>query len=250
MISRAKSLYNKYTKQVPIRAPQFLNRPSSLVQFEFENPAFDPNVSIEFERDLAAVAAAPNEEFRDIIKLGREQLSAVDRTVRVSRLGTTGTMATRSGTIIGQRVHYYYDISDINAAESIELAVIQDSAANRTIVDELRNTTIIDSINNPNAAYTEEDLEDVYEENFDNGHLSVITDERQESFLVPTIETNTAVHPIVIDIDTELQRPYRPLVPAIDLFDLIPSFIYNLPYDYFLDPAFYPPKKRRRLDLF
>nr|AYA94904.1 MAG: L2 protein [Human papillomavirus] len=252
VINRAKSFYNRYTKQVPIRDPKFLSQPSSLVQFEFDNPAFEADISIEFERDLAQVAAAPNEEFRDIIRLGREQLSAVDKTVRVSRIGETGAMTTRSGTVIGQRVHFFYDISEINAPETIELAVLQDSTLNRTVVDDLVESTVIDSINNPNVAYTEEDLEDIYEETFNNGHLSVITDKKQESFLVPTFEANTTVQPIIVDIDTNtiISPSITPDVVNINLLPLNPSITFQMPYDYYLDPAFYPPKKRRRLELF
>nr|AYA94793.1 MAG: L2 protein [Human papillomavirus] len=245
-VTRAKSLYNKYTRQVPVRAPEFLNQPRQLVEFEFENPAFDPDVTIEFERDLAQVTAAPHEDFRDVIRLGRPQLSSVNRTVRVSRIGETGTMATRSGTIIGERVHYYYDISEIVEPETIELTVIHDSAANTTVIDNTENT-LVDITNNSNVAYTENDLEDIYEENFNNAHLSIVTDEQQETLFFPTVDSNTSISPVIVDIlPSESYAPeminIKPQVP------LIPAIYNYYAADYYLDPAFYPPKKKRRLD--
>lgn len=246
-VTRVKSLYNRYTRQVSVNAPEFLNQPRQLVEFEFENPAFDPEVTIEFERELAQVTAAPHEEFRDVIKLGRPQLSSVNRTVRVSRLGETGTMATRSGTIIGQRVHYYYDISEIAEAETIELAVIHDSAANTVMIDNTENN-IINITNSSNIAYTEHDLEDTYEENFNNAHLTVVTDEQQETLFFPTVDSNTSISPIIVDIKSIDSTPE--VINIVPEVPFTPAYYSYYSDDYYLDPAYYPPKKKRRLDFF
>lgn len=255
-INKAKSYYNRFIKQVPVRDPDFLNQPTRLAQFEFVNPAFEPEVTIEFERDLADVAAAPNEEFRDIITLRRPTLSAVEGTVRVSRIGETGTIATRSGTVIGQKVHFYYDISTISAPETIELAVIQDTAGQSTIVDDLLASRTVDTALDSNIAVSEEDLLDPYEETFHDGHLVVITSEQQETELLPAFGSSSGITPAVIDFSdiTVHQNSLTPAVNYTDFSELVPgkshSVIFTSFEDYFLNPALYPPKKRRRLDYF
>jgi len=250
-ISKAKGFYNRFIKQVPIKQPEFLTRPSQLVQFEFDNPAFDDDVSFEFERDLAAVSAAPAEEFQDVIRLHRPSLSSYEGLVRVSRLADTGVMETRSGTVIGPRIHFYQDISAISPVETIEL---QDVAGPPTLVDELLEESVfIDPINTADNAVTENDLIDEYEETFADTHLVVATSnvngELETNFypsfaetlpsrqFIPDISTST-----IIDFTTpKLLLPSTTYIPLTQLKELYPDFS--------LYPSNYYFKKRRRVDL-
>lgn len=121
-----RQLYNRRTTQVNVRAPQFLSNPQELVKFEISNPAFETDVSLEFEQNLQDVEEAPDFYFRDLRRLSRPHYSTTPGgLLRVSRLGTKGTITTRSGAVIGGTVHYYSDITEI-PSESIELTVLGD----------------------------------------------------------------------------------------------------------------------------
>ncbi|AXL96276.1 L2 [Boa constrictor papillomavirus 1] len=125
--------YRRGTPQVNVQAPEFLNRPGSLVTFE--NPAFAPDVTLEFAQDLAELAsAAPDPAFTDIVSLSRPTIEEVGGRVRVSRLGTQGTVRTRSGAQIGGTVHYFQDLSTINAPVEFELEVIGEEPGEATII--------------------------------------------------------------------------------------------------------------------
>lgn len=113
--------YNRRIPQVRVPSSPFISRPGTLVEFEYNNPAYEPDVSIEFERNLDEVQQAPDLNFRDIIRLGRPETNLTDEGhVRVSRLGTKGTIVTRSGLVIGGQTHYFTDLSTI-VGEEIEL---------------------------------------------------------------------------------------------------------------------------------
>lgn len=256
---RARELYNKYVRQVPVTDPIFLKQPSRLVQFEYDNPAFDPDVTIEFERDLAQVEAAPNADFADIVKLSRPQLSEyVPGVVRVSRLGETNTITTRSGTTIGQRVHFYYDISNIIDAENIELQTLGEQSGTSTIVDDLLASTIVDPLNNANTAISEEDLLDTFTEDFNNAHLVLqsVGQEDEEIISLPMLPPGAALKVFVpdtgdglfvsypVDIDNSL------VINLPDGLPIGPSFYIGVDNDFYLHPSLIPKKKRRRLDYF
>ena len=267
-LNRAKDLYSRFVKQVPIHSPTFLSQPSRLAQFEFTNPAFDPEISIEFERELATVSAAPNIEFADVVKLSRPRYgTTAEGTIRVSRLGQTGTITTRSGTTIGQPIHFYYDISNIESAEAIELATFAETGTTSTIVDDILSSTNVDIHNSTNAAYTENDLEDVFNESFNNAHLVMqTTTEENETTLVPTFPPGVALKVFVTDIGNGLFVSYPtetsttittitpdniPIIPGSwpDDSSLIPAFYVESDSDFSLHPSLIP-KKRRRLDMF
>nr|QIV66773.1 L2 [Gammapapillomavirus 6] len=112
---KARDLYNRRVEQVRTRNVDFLSRPRQAVTFQFENPAFEDEVTLQFEQDLRQVAqAAPDSDFADVVHLSRPRYSETpEGTVRVSRLGRRGTIQTRSGLQIGSNVHFYYDISPI-----------------------------------------------------------------------------------------------------------------------------------------
>ena len=255
-LTRAREFYNKYVRQVPVTDPTFLNQPSRLVQFEYTNPAFDPDVTATFERDLAEVAAAPHEEFADVIKLSRPHLSeTVEGVVRVSRLGETGTITTRSGTTIGQKVHFYLDISNIPNVENIELQTIGEHSGLSTIVDDLLSSTVVDPINNANVAVSEADLIDTFTEDFNNSHLifQTVTDD-DEIATISSLPPGPVLKVFVPDVGDGLtvSYPVANMLPTTftlpDALPIEPSIFIDDDNTFYLHPALYP--KRRRLELF
>lgn len=256
--TRAKDLYNRFTKQVSVRDPQFLTRPSRLVQFEIDNPAFEDDVTMQFERDLAEVTAAPNEEFADVIKLGRARFSEVEGVVRVSRLGELGTITTRSGTTIGQRVHYFQDISTINDIETVELQTLGEHSGENVLVDNDLASETVDAIPNADVAISENDLLDTYSEDFNNGHLLFpITNDTEEITLIPSIPPGGVLKVFVPDYENGLvishPNTYDPavIIQLPDELPITPAFYLDIYNDFNLHPALLPPrKKRRRLDIF
>ena len=79
LFNRARDLYNRYTLQVPTQ--QVLNVTTPRVTFDFENPAFEAEVTNVFEREVQAVAAA--DDLIDIVSLSDIRLSQLPtRTVR------------------------------------------------------------------------------------------------------------------------------------------------------------------------
>ena len=128
-------------QQQPTRNINMLGDVSRAITFGFENPAFDPEVSLQFEQDVNEVRAAPDADFAGIRKIGRAILSSTDnRTVRVSRLGSRAGVQTRSGTVIGQDIHFYYDISPI---PSVELSTL--GSASTDLIEPSTAETFIDS---------------------------------------------------------------------------------------------------------
>ncbi|AEO16191.1 L2 [Morelia spilota papillomavirus 1] len=131
-IRNFRNLYRRGTQQVQVPNRQFLSRPASLVQFD--NPAFEGDISLEFARDVDNLArAAPDAAFADIRTLSRPIFSEQEGRVRLSRLGTRGTLRTRSGAEIGGAVHFYQDISSI-LPEEIELATLGEESTDAAIV--------------------------------------------------------------------------------------------------------------------
>lgn len=252
VVSRAKSYYNRYIKQVPVTSKQFLKQPSSLVQFEFENPAFDPDVTMVFERDLAAVQAAPEADFADITKLHRPQLSAVEGVVRVSRLGETGTISTRSGIVIGQRVHFYQDISSIAAAENIEMQVLGEFSGLNTVVDDILASSVVDINNAINLS--EEFLLDDYQEDFSNTHLVMnVTEDTAETISIPITSTKYSINVLTPNLTNAITVSYpndnatiHTITPSV--IPIEPSVIMDYYDDFYLNPALLP-RKRRRIDI-
>nr|AYA94813.1 MAG: L2 protein [Human papillomavirus] len=257
VLNRVRDLYSRFIEQVPIREQDFLIQPTRLVQFEYENPAFDPDVSFEFEHDIAQLEAAPREEFADIVYLSRPRLSATPHgTVRLSRLGTRAAITTRSGLTVGPQVHFYMDLSAIEAAEAIELTPLAEFSHESTVVDDLLADTVIDDpANAANVVYSEADLEDNFSEQFNNSHIILsMTDEESNTTQIPFLSASS-IKLFVPDVGDGLFVSYP--VDKFDNIDFIlpnelpiePSFILTDGYDFDLNPALWP-RKRRRLDIF
>lgn len=184
---RPTRFYNRrYYEQREITDPAFISQPRTLVTFD--NPAFDEEVSLIFERDLSNIASAPHEDFRDIVRLSRPVYSrAPDGRIRLSRLGQSATIKTRSGTVIGPRTHFYHDFSSIEPVDTIELQPLGEQSGDSVIVSgnnvDVSSSEIIDS-SAPEGLYTEDDLLDTMNSNIGQNLQLVITGSRNRTLNV------------------------------------------------------------------
>ncbi|ATQ38474.1 L2 [Gammapapillomavirus 19] len=256
LTTRARQLYNRYTEQVFTRNPDFLGPVSRAVQFQFENPAFEPDVTVRFEEDLAELAAAPDPEFRDVRILHRPQFSVTDENlVRVSRLGYRSTMTTRSGLQLGQAVHFYQDISEIQPIDTIELQPINTSHISTTI-NALGDNTFVNPMFE-DSSYSEEDLIDEIVEHFNNAHLVVTsTDDVGDTIQIPTLPPGAPIKVFIDDYASAITilHPHPSELPAVlyPAFDtpLHPVLVIDLYSDDFtLHPSLLK-RKRKRSDIF
>lgn len=250
----AQRSYNRFMEQYPIQSVDFLRQPSRLVQFEFENPAFDPDISLEFQRDVNRLEAAPNVAFADIAYLSRPRLSLTSEgLVRVSRIGTRAALQTRSGLTVGPQVHYFMDISAI-PSENIELQPLGTLDSTNTVVDDLLAVTEIDDpANIAHVSYTEDDLLDPLLESFDNSHITIQgVNEEGDTVALPLPSVSNASKIFIADLANGLiSNDYNPQIyPASTVIS--GSHWYSIVEgnfaDFNLDPAFIP-RKRRRLDI-
>lgn len=232
------------------------------MQFEFENPAFQGDVTLQFEQDVREVAAAPDSDFRDIRTLSRPQYSTTESgRVRVSRLGRRGTILTRSGTQIGENVHFYYDLSTIGSdtADAIELSTLGQQSGDTTIVDGLAESSFVDVPNNTDVAYGEETLFDPQNEEFDNLHLVLTsTGRRGEVDNIPTLPPGTPLRIFIDDYGKDLIVNYpmsydtsTVIVPDSAAHPLEPPILLDyLGSGYYLHPSLWKRRKRKRSDTY
>lgn len=247
-VQRGRDLYNRFVQQLPTRNPAFLDRPSRLVTFGFENPAFtNEDLTLRFMDDVNEIAAAPDTDFADVRVLHRQQLNETPGgTVRVSRLGTKGFMSTRSGVLVGQKAHFYYDISSIENADALELMPIGVSHSSAEVVDGLAESSIVDyPLNNP--LYPDEDLYDELVENFDNSHLVLSTTD--ESGRAVFVSLSAPWTPKIFIADT--QNGYFVEVPAVYLSpsdSIRPTVLSSdfLSDDYYLHPSLRRRRRKRK----
>lgn len=260
VLTRARHFYGRHIQQVSTRNPDFLGRPSRAIQFEFENAAFDPEVTLEFLQDVDEVTAAPDPDFADIKRLGRPSYSTTPGgTVRVSRLGSRAGVTTRRGTLLSQDVHFYYDVSNIAHPEEIEMSVIGESSISFNTVNPNTISTNVDSLSASNTFYQDQDLVDSYFENFDNAHLLINgTDEEGDRFEIPTIPSGSSIKVFIHDVGNDI------FVTAPNTNTGIPFVVPNTPYepiqpsfgvdvysdDFYLHPGLYHKKKKRRIEYF
>nr|AYA94464.1 MAG: L2 protein [Human papillomavirus] len=258
---RARSLYNRHISQIRTQNLNFLGPVSRAVQFEFENPAFQGDVTLQFEQDVREVAAAPDTDFRDIKSLSRPQYSTTESgRVRVSRLGRRGTITTRSGTQIGENVHFYFDISTIGSdtADAIELSTLGQQSGDSTIVDGLAESSFVNVLDNADTVYSEAELLDTQVEDFNNLHLILTsTGRRGDVFSIPTLPPGTALKVFVDDYGKGLVVSYpvthdiANIEPdaAITEHPLEPPILLDyLNNDYYLHPSLWSRRKRKRSD--
>ncbi|ATQ38721.1 L2 [Gammapapillomavirus sp.] len=260
LASGARRFYNRFTQQVPLQYPDFLGQVSRLAQFEYTNPAFDPDVTVAFERDLEAIESAPVPEFQDIRILSRPYFAeTAERAVRVSRLGTRSSIVTRSGLQLGQPVHFYFDISPIpstTSVESIELQTLPEITGSNVIVNAQAESSFItpDVIDLAQDTFNETDLVDPLTENFSNAHLVFSTSEDNETISFPSFKPSSLTFSFGSDYGINIfngqSSTSNILIPGnTSILPITPSVFTDVAgLDYILNPAFIP-KKKRKLDL-
>ena len=248
LFNRARDLYNRYTLQVPTQ--QVLNVTTPRVTFDFENPAFEAEVTNVFEREVQAVAAA--DDLIDIVSLSDIRLSQLPtRTVRASRLGYRLGMTTRSGLQVGQNIHLYYDISPI-PSDNIELQTLGEFSNTSTVVDDLITSSFINVFELPiegSLEFPDDTLVDNMPETF-NGHLIITsTDSSGESEDIPLFTPLSSGKYFIASVDNDVYA-YNPISTVVQT-PIYPAFP-NAPIsiedslDYILHPALLPRKRKRR----
>nr|WPK29455.1 MAG: L2 protein [Varecia rubra papillomavirus 1] len=247
-------LYNRrLVEQVPVRDQAFLTRPSSLVRFEYENPAFEDEVSLVFDQDLRELAqAAPSRDFADVVRLGRPVLSEAPggQYVRYSRPGTRGTIRTRSGAQIGAQVHFYYDMSTIDGDPAIELSVLGEQSGDATIVQGQAESTFVDVDVDEPSVYSDDQLLDVLGEDFEDSHLVFTFTGRSRGSAIPVVRTQyTAGFVEDVGDGIFISHPTERHTPAMVLpFPDRPPILFD-PFgsdDFLVDPSLFRRLRRKR----
>nr|AVN89957.1 L2 protein [Human papillomavirus] len=254
---KARDLYNRRVRQVMTRNLNFLTRAPQAVQFQFENPAFENDVTLEFQQDLNQLAAAaPDPDFADIVRLQRPRFSETQEgNIRLSRLGTKGTIRLRSGTQIGETVHFYYDLSSIENAEALELSVLGEHSGESTIINPIAESSFVDAENSEvPLLFPEDELIDDITEDFSNSHIVLSSSSRRSTVTIPTLPPGVALrvfidgfggglfvsHPISTNIIPANVTPSAD-VPSI----LVDSYTSD---DFILHPSLLRKRKRKRSD--
>lgn len=256
LINRTRDLYHRFVEQVPTEREAVLSRPSDT--FEFENPAFDPEVHDEFEREVQQVAkTATSVSQQDVIRLGDIRLSeSAEGTVRVSRLGQRSGMITRSGLQIGKRVHFYYDVSPIvQVPEAIELRTFGEYSHESSIVDELTNSSFINPFEMPiegSLQFSDDMLVDTLNEEFNNSHVVLSTVNTDgDTTDIPTIPPGIGIKVFTDDYGRSLVVSH-PQITSVSMVDLEGSIIPIEPsmgllvnyYDYDIHPSLLLRKRK------
>jgi len=247
--SRVRHFYRRHVQQVRTSNLNLLGDVARAISFGFENPAFDQDISLEFENDLSELAAAPDNDFADIQRISRPYYSkTAEGQVRVSRFGQKAGMRTRSGTVLSQDVHYFYDVSPISVTDNIELVPLSD-VTDIIVEDPEAESVFIDELN----INSESMLMDSYPDSFSNAHLIFNNMEVEEdSFNYPTVITDVAFRglPTIPDIfisEQNLNTDTTFNIPAIPYIPVEPSkatFIGSV--DFYLHPSLAKKKKRKR----
>lgn len=253
ILKRPRDLYNRFTKQIPTDTLETIVRPSRQVTFEFENPAFDDEVSLTFNQDLAEVTAAPNTDFRDIQYLSKPRYSETESgRITYSRLGKRASMQTRSGLVIGERVHFYYNISDIAPAESIELATFGETSHDTIVINTDAESTFINF--NDIAHLSEDNLLDENIEDFSNSHLVLsATDEYGDTYTIPTLPPGAGAKVFIPDVASELNYSFPidttsipSYLPTVPYTPLIPTSVTVVGESYNLHPSLLKRKRKHK----
>ena len=253
------SLTNRrLVQQVPVEDPLFLSKPSKLVRFEFDNPAFEDEVTTIFEQDVDSFEEPPDRDFLDVRRLGRPQYSTTPAGyVRVSRLGTRGTIRTRSGAQIGSQVHFYRDLSSINTEDPIELQLLGQHSGDSTIVQGPVESTFInvDLSENPLSesieAYSHDLLLDEAVEDFSGSQLVIGNRRTTTSYTVPRFETTRSSSYYVQDTQgyyvayPESRNNAEIIYPTPEL-PVVVIHTHDNSGDFYLHPSLHKRKRKRQ----
>lgn len=256
---RGISLTNRrLIQQVAVEDPLFLSKPSKLVRFSFDNPVFEEEVTNIFERDVDMVEEPPDRDFLDVRRLGRPQYSTTPAGyVRVSRLGTRGTIRTRSGAQIGSQVHFYRDLSSINTEDPIELQLLGQHSGDSTIVQGVVESTFVnvDISENPLSesiqAFSDDLLLDETVEDFSGSQLVIGNRRSTNSYTVPRFETTRSSSYYVQDTKgyyvayPESRNNEEIIYPTPDL-PVVIIHTHDNSGDFFLHPSLRRRKRKRK----
>nr|AYA93639.1 MAG: L2 protein [Human papillomavirus] len=248
--NRARQFYRRHIEQVRTSNLNLLGDVSRAIQFGFENPAFDPEVSVEFEKDISAIEAAPDIDFTDVQRISKPYYSETPQgTIRISRFAERPGVRTRSGTVLSQGVHYFYDISEVPHIESIELTPLSETLGTAFHDHPEAESIFIDELN----VHSDDVLMDTYNDDFSSAHLifnNLETEDDIQSF--PTLISDISLRtlPIFTDIfiaeqnqniDETFQLPSIPLNPIQPTIGTIVDS-----YDFYLHPSLKKRKRRKR----
>ena len=259
-IRRRGGLTNRrLVQQVSVENPLFLTKPSRLVQFQFDNPAFEEEITQIFEQDIENFNEPPDRDFLDVQRLGRPQYSETPAGyLRVSRLGQRRTIRTRSGAQIGSQVHFYRDLSSINTEDPIELQLLGQHSGDATIVQGPVESTFVDINVDENplsedfSAHSDDLLLDEANEDFSGSQLVVGNRRSTSSYTVPHFETTRSgsyyvqdtkgyyvAYPEDRDISMDIIYP-TPELPVVIIHT------YDTSGDFYLHPSLHKRLKRKR----
>lgn len=256
---RGLSLTNRrLVQQVAVENPLFLSQPSKLVRFNFDNPAFEEEITNIFEQDVDAFEEPPDRDFLDIRQLGRPQYSTTPAGyIRVSRLGTRGTIRTRSGVQIGSQVHFYRDLSSINSEDPIELELLGQHSGDSTIVQGSVESTFInmDLAENPLSesveAFSNDLLLDEAVEDFSGSQLVIGNRRSTTSYTVPRFETTRSSSYYVQDTKgyyvayPESRNNAEIIYPTPDI-PVVVIHTHDDSGDFYLHPSLRKRKRKRK----
>ena len=180
-----RALYNRrLTEQVAVTDPLFLTKPSRLVHFQFDNPAFEEEVTQIFERDVDQIEEPPDRQFLDVAKLSRPLYTETPQGyVRVSRLGRRASIRTRSGAQVGAQVHFYRDLSSINTEAPIEMELLGEHSGDSTIIQGPVESSLVDvNIDEPDALVVGRQETPTLEDEIDFNSEDLLLEEGVEDF--------------------------------------------------------------------
>ncbi|ALP46955.1 L2 protein [Pudu puda papillomavirus 1] len=247
----APRLYGRRIDQVRVSDTAFLTRPDTLIVFD--NPTFNPEVTQVFEQDLEELAAAPDPNFQDVNRLSRPYYSQTNEgRIRVSRVGSRGTLTTRSGIRIGPTVHFFQDLSSIAPGDTVIQESLGEVSGSHTIYHghSSEEFEMID-LAPESEIYSEDDLLDHIEEVGDNLQLVIGGGRRQPPQSVPTFKTGLqgaggidVIYPNYPKIPGEFEPPAVPINPSGDTPEIIVTFL-DSSYTV-ADPSLFRLRKRRK----
>ncbi|AQA28219.1 L2 [Eidolon helvum papillomavirus 2] len=265
-VARLKALYNRFVQQIPVEDPLFVEAPGGFV--EYDNPAYDPDATIEFNtEDALEATVAPDTRLSDLRVLHRPLLSETPTGhVRVSRLGNFATMRLRSGAIPGPRAHVYHDLSSIG--ESFELTPFGSGrvSASTPVVLDTPVDVVVDTpvdVLTEDTTGLEDGLEDVPLLDHGSGEVQRVgvgrggsTNRSFVSMELPSTGRSDGFGTTISDIDsdayvhypTDSTEPVAPSFgPGIPVEPAGPSIdVGDVGIDYFLDPYLFRKRRKRK----
>nr|WDS49647.1 MAG: L2 protein [Neophocaena asiaeorientalis asiaeorientalis papillomavirus 2] len=205
-------LYHRLTQQIKVQNPDFLQDPSRLVTYVFDNAAFQPDTTLYFPRPAEGVAQAPDVDFMDVGTLHKPVYSIEGQYVRVSRFGERETIRTRTGAAIGARVHFYTDLSTIGGLSDsslgpdatdtgMELHLFGEGTGDTSIANARGGGVFLDngslhtesqftavSNGSLHSEYSDSMLLDTHSESFTDAHLALMnTDSTTQVMSIPQL---------------------------------------------------------------